>query len=141
MKTPILILSLAALLTASAQYQITESPVQLEPALNTITAQGLDEMIFIRSVTKQDVDDVVWALKAAMRQFRPPLKEGEWEFNGAIYSVGGGPEEDTSSPEYFRRQAKEMEEKAKDAERRDADIKRARAILAKWENAQKEMGK
>jgi hypothetical protein len=123
--------TIITILAAASVLAVAQEPMKL-PIFNS--SGGIKAHL----ATKQDAVDVIWALKAAMRQFRPEPKDGQW-VNPFRIEYSTGMPEDTSSPEYFRRLAKEMEEKAKAVEQQDADRKRAYEILSKWEKIEKEL--
>jgi hypothetical protein len=122
--------TIITILAAASVLAVAQEPMKL-PIFNS--SGGMKAHL----TTKEEVGDLIWALKAAMRQFQPELTldEALEQQRGAYTFI----DEDKTSPAYLRRQAALFEAEAKAAEQREADRKRAYEILSKWEQLEKEL--
>ena len=86
--------------------------------------------------SQSEISELVWALKAAWRDFRPEPKKPEGYSQAAIIFWDGA-EENPNSPEGLRKQAKKLEEEALALEQKYKDKERFKQVATKWENIQK----
>lgn len=136
MKIQTLILSLALSLapTINASAPIWEEPIKLNTIIPSSTVKYY-------KATKEDVDELVWSFKAAMRNFAPEpiVQEGDTTLSNinTYYLSFEHEREDPNSPEALRRKARELEQQAAEQEQKIKDQKKAWETLAKWEDIQK----
>ena len=84
--------------------------------------------------SKEEIDELIWALKAAWRDFRP---EPKGPTIGDLVIFMDIADENPNSPEGLRKQAKKLEEEALALEQKRKDMERFSQVATKWENIQK----